>query len=91
MPYYVDRKEANLKFVQYLFLSKNFLELSYYVMAGKRQPRINPLGLLSLWIPCPELRAQESAAKSIEDALWGTTDLKRHTSEMRINFDDNLI
>lgn len=77
VPYKVNNERACIKFMQNVFLSNNFLELSHYIMAGKRQPRINPGELLNLSIPAPTRDEQLVAVAEIDDILKGTAGQKR--------------
>lgn len=79
VPYKINKDEVKLKFLQYVLLSKNFLELSQKIMAGKRQPRISPHELLTLKIPLAPKDEQEVAVKKIENELG---DLKRKKLEL---------
>lgn len=53
LPFKVDDKMAMLQFVKYLLISREFLEKSISIMYGKRHPRIHPLDLLNIKVPCP--------------------------------------
>jgi restriction endonuclease S subunit len=79
VPYIINKEKAYLKFIQYVLLSKNFLNLSEKIMAGKRQPRIMPYELLELKIPLPPRTLQEEAAKKIEKEIG---DLKAQKTEI---------
>ena len=79
IPYAINRTKVNLYFIQYVFLSKNFLEISKYIMAGKRQPRITPYELSSLLIPLPPKEEQQKAVDLIRTELG---DLKAQWEEL---------
>ena len=79
VPYKIDNDKVDLNFLHYVLLSRNFLELSEKIMAGKRQPRISPYELLRLKIPRPPKDEQEIVAKKIENELG---DLKRKKVEL---------
>jgi restriction endonuclease S subunit len=83
VPYKVDEKQADIKFMQYVFLNNNFLELSYYVMAGKNQPRINPNEVLILNIPLPPKEEQCIAVKRIDNELNGNTEKKQQIRRLK--------
>lgn len=72
VPYIVNKEKADVKFLQYVLLSLNFLGLSEKIMSGKRQPRISPYELLELKIPLPANKPkdlQEEAVAKIEKEL----------------------
>ena len=79
VPYKINDDTVDLNFLQYILLSKNFLELSEKIMAGKRQPRISPYELLKLKIPCPPKGEQRKAVEQIKGELG---DLKRKKFEL---------
>lgn len=84
VPYKVDEKQADIKFMQYVFLSNNFLELSHYVMAGKNQPRINPNEILILNIPLPpKEEEQRIAVERIDNELKGITEKKQNIRQLK--------
>jgi len=83
VPYKLDEKQADIKFMQYVFLNNNFLELSHYVMAGKRQPRINPNEILNLSIPLPPKEEQLIAVERIDNELKGITEKKQQIRRLK--------
>lgn len=91
VPYVVNSHIVDLKFVQYLFLSRDFLELSQYIMAGKRQPRINPPELLSLKFPIPEKDVQDQVVKEIQNIMGDTVGIRTNLKSLKRKFDEKLI
>ncbi len=83
VPYKLDEKQADIKFMQYVFLNNNFFELSHYVMAGKRQPRINPNEILNLSIPLPPKEEQLIAVGRIDNELKGITEKKQQIRRLK--------
>lgn len=83
VPYIVNRDKANLFFVQYIFLSRNFLEVSKSIMAGKRQPRITPYELANLKIPLPPLDQQEKAVEIITAQIGTLKSSKKSLEKIR--------
>ncbi|MDH5782479.1 MAG: restriction endonuclease subunit S [Candidatus Bathyarchaeota archaeon] len=83
VPYIVNRDRANLFFMQYIFVSKDFLEISKNIMAGKRQPRITPYELANLKIPLPKLEQQENAVEIIRAQIGTVEGSKKKLEQIR--------
>ncbi|MDG6986043.1 MAG: hypothetical protein JRM73_04775 [Nitrososphaerota archaeon] len=61
------REGVDFRYLRYLLLSRDFLEVSQNLMYGKRHPRIHYLDVLNMRVPCPELKTQ----KKVSDEIWG--------------------
>jgi restriction endonuclease S subunit len=91
MPFIVNKKEANELFLKYLFLSKIFLELSTFLMAGKEHPRITPYELLILKIPKPLLDIQNKAMELMNEKLGNMKQKKEDLRQLRSELNTALI
>lgn len=82
------KRDDNLQFIQYLLLSKAYLNITRFVLSGKRQPRINPYNLLGLKIPdIPEteqIKISNKIALEIGDLKSKKQKLKTYRDDIEI-------
>lgn len=91
IPLFVNKNKFNIKFVQYLFLSNNFLELSKKLMAGKRQPRINRYELLSLQIPYIDIDIQDKLIEDLKKEWGDVAENKKKINKLKIHMEKTII
>jgi Type I restriction modification DNA specificity domain len=60
------KEGADPRFVRYLLLSQDFLDVSLYLMYGKRHPRIHYFDMLNMKIPKPD----GSIQRLVSDEIW---------------------
>jgi len=80
-----SKRDDYLQFIQYLLLSKAYLNITRYVLSGKRQPRINYYNLLSLKIPDISETEQKRVSNKITLDIG---DLKNKKQKLKTHRDD---
>jgi hypothetical protein len=53
------------RYIRYLLLSQNFLDVSRYLMYGKRHPRIHIVDMMNLKVPHPKPEVQQNISEQI--------------------------
>lgn len=86
----INSKKANLKFIQYLLLSSNFLEKSRYLMYGKEHPRIHIPDLLNIKIPEVSPTIQEKIAKEIHIEEVKNLEILEKINKFRLNISEQI-
>lgn len=67
LPYIIKKDIVIPEFIKYILLSKEYIFKSHLLMYGKRHPRIHPLDLLNIKIPCPDKETQQKIVAEIQD------------------------
>jgi len=86
----INSKNANLKFIQYLLLSSNFLEKSRYLMYGKEHPRIHIPDLLNIKIPEVSKTLQEKIANQIRNEELKNLEILKKISKFRLAISEQI-
>ena len=63
----LDKEIVLREYIRYILLSYEYLEKSKLLMSGKQHPRLQPLDILSLRVPLPDIRVQEQIISRITE------------------------
>ncbi|MCK4476156.1 MAG: restriction endonuclease subunit S [Methanophagales archaeon] len=88
LPFKVNKGRAITEYVKYLLLSHEYLAKSSLLMYGKRHPRIHPLDLLNIKVPCPDLDVQDKITKEIKTQEDKNNELRNQIEKLRTEIDE---
>jgi len=88
LPFKVNKDHAITEYVKYLLLSHEYLAKSSLLMYGKRHPRIHPLDLLNIKVPCPDLDVQDKIIKEIKAQEGKNNEIINQIEELRTEIDE---
>ena len=88
LPFKVNKGRAITEYVKYLLLSHEYLAKSSLLMYGKRHPRIHPLDILNIKVPCPDLDIQDKIIKEIKTQEDKNNKLRNQIEKLRTEIDE---
>ncbi len=88
LPFKVNNKRIRLDFLKYMLLSHEYLKKSELLMYGKEHPRIHPLDVLNIKVPCPDLDIQDKITKEIKSQVDKNTEMKSQIEKLRLEIDE---
>lgn len=75
------------QYVQYLFLSQEYILKSEFLMSGKEHPRIHPSDLLNIKVPVPDIRIQEKIVEEIKVEETKSFEYRQGIKRLRAEID----
>lgn len=76
------------QYIQYLFLSKEYITQSEFLMSGKQHPRIHPGDLLNIKVPIPDdIKIQEKIVEEIKTEESKSFEYRQEIKRLRAEID----
>lgn len=90
LPFKINKDKARPEYLKYLLLSHEYLKKSELLMYGKEHPRIHPLDLLNIKVPCPDLDIQDKIIEEVKAQEDTNNELRKQIEKLRKEI-DNII
>ena len=88
MPFRVNKNMARSEYLKYVLLSHDYLKKSELLMYGKEHPRIHPLDLLNIKVPCPNPDVQDKIINEIKEQEDKNNVLRNQIEELTKQIDE---
>lgn len=88
LPFRVNINMARPEYLKYILLSHDYLKKSELLMYGKEHPRIHPLDLLNIKVPCPDFDVQDTIINEIKDLEDKNNELRNQIDQLRKEIDE---